>query len=188
MTSAISALLGVIVGGLLSIAKDWWFENRKTKRNLEYLSIQVISELDQFIKKSYAVVIDDGLFQGGYDTDGCKAPQVSLPKFNRESIDGIWKSLPTTLMYEIWSFPYEIEKSNEQIDNVIEYSSFPPEYIEVFKERYYQYSTLALKANQLRDDLSKLCNFPVNTFNGSMIVVMKKIVSETNLSREKNYE
>ena len=67
MTSAFFALLSVVVGGLMTIAKDWWFEHKKNKKNLEYLSIQIITELDKFINECYDVVMDDGLFQGGYD-------------------------------------------------------------------------------------------------------------------------
>ncbi|HBH47634.1 MAG TPA: hypothetical protein DDX98_03290 [Bacteroidales bacterium] len=160
MGTAIIGLLGVVIGSFLSMGKDWWFEYRRRCKNIEYLSIHVVCMLDRFVNDCVTVVQDDGLVNGQYDSDGCRSPHASLPKFNPQSIDVEWKSLPASLMYDILSFPNEIEESDAIISSVIEYESNPPDFAEIFDERHYQYSILGLIAAKLALILRKLGKIP----------------------------
>ena len=56
-------------------------------------------------------------------------------------------------MYEILSFPNQIDAANHRIDGAFEYDAGPPDYEEGFEERQYQYAVLGLKAAYLADQL-----------------------------------
>ncbi len=155
MQSAIFGLLGVALGALLTGVREWWFLSRKTRKDAEYLSIQVSCELERYMAKCAEVVGDDGLCEGQTDEDGYHAIQVQTPKFDPMSLDVEWKSLPGDLMYEILDFPYRAEIANQAINAVFEYEAGPPEYWEGFEERQLQYVTLGLAASQLAKKLRK---------------------------------
>lgn len=178
MTSAISALFGVVVGGLLSIAKDWWLNDRKNNKYKEYLCIKISFKFDKFIHDSYAVVSDNGLFKGGYDSDGVRSPQVSLPKFEPELENLNWKSLPIDLMYAILDFPNQIESANYKINGVCEYESYPPEYKVGFEERQYQYALLGIKAFEIASLLRKEIKIPYIKYEWDIIGNMRDKIFE----------
>ena len=67
MESAIFGLVGVVIGGLLTVAKEWWFHNRKNRKDSEYLAIQVSCELEWYVARCSDVVQDDGLCDGRSD-------------------------------------------------------------------------------------------------------------------------
>ncbi len=158
MESAIIGLFGVVIGGVIVLAKEWWFEYRKNNKDKEYLSIIISSKLDKFIHRCYDVVSDNGMFQGGYDSDRCSSPQVALPKFEPELENVNWKSLPVDLMYKILDFPNEVERANHKINGVVEYGSYSPDYKEAFEERQYQYALLCVKAFEIASTLRKEAN------------------------------
>jgi len=68
MDKAIYALLGVLVGFLLTLAKDLWLEKRKNKKERTLLSIQTSFLLDKFIDGCIDVTFDDGLFHNTSDS------------------------------------------------------------------------------------------------------------------------
>ena len=141
MDKATYGLIGVIVGVGITIIKEWWFQNQKNKKDIEFLSIKITCMLDRFYGGCIEVVCDDGLFHGQRNQDDCREVQVSTPKFSPESADVECKALPASLMYEILSFSSDIEIANAKISGAFEHAAFPPDY----EEREYQYSLLALK-------------------------------------------
>ena len=161
MEPAYIGLLGVFVGALLTLTKDWLFEWRKQLKNAEFLSIHIVCMLDSYVSECVAVVHDDGL-NLGRDSAGYMSPQVALPKFEPQSVDVEWKSLPASLMYKILSFPNEAKESNAKIDAVYDFVATPPDYDEFFEERQSQYSILGLKAAELALELRKLGKIPEN--------------------------
>ena len=160
MESAIFGLIGVVVGALLATAKDWWFEYRRRRKNLEYLSILVVSIFDHFVAGCIEVCRDDGLAHGSRDEHGCKAPQVDTPKLELLAIDVDWKSLPSSLMYEILNFPTLVDNANSYIYSIVEFVAGPPDYEEFFEDRAEQYSELGLRAMEISTKLRKLCKLP----------------------------
>ncbi|WP_167631641.1 hypothetical protein [Mariprofundus ferrooxydans] len=156
----LGGLLGVVLGVSLTVAKEWWFDSRKSKKEAEYLCIHIVCMLERFAGKCIDVVYDDGLFQGQPDKDGRRHIQVSLPDFEPESVDVEWKSLPAKLMYEILNLPSDIEIANAQINGVFEYVTSPPDYEEGFEERQYQYATLGIKSLNLAAKLRKHVGLP----------------------------
>ncbi len=188
MESAIIGLLGVVIGSVIVIAKEWWFDHRKNKKDKEYLCIKISCKFDKFIHNSYDVVSDNGLFQGEYDSDGCRSPQVSLPKFEPELENVNWKSLPVDLMYKILDFPNEVESANYKINGVDEYESYPPDYKKVFEERQYQYALLGVKAFEIASTLRKEANITERIYAWDIIGRMHDEILEIEKLRKDRVE
>lgn len=160
MESAIFGFVGVVIGGLLTVAKEWWFQHRKTRKDAEYLSIQVSCELERYVARCAEVIGDDGLCQGQPDENGYHTVQVAPPKFNPKSFNVEWRSLPADLMYEIIDFPYKAEVANQSVSVAFEYAATPPDYREGFEERRFQYATLGIAASQLATKLRNHVGLP----------------------------
>lgn len=160
MDKAIFGLIGVVLGVLLTILKEWWLQSRKNKKEAEYLAIQIISMLDRFIAACDSVVGDDGLCHGQTDSDGYHRVQVAAPSFDPSALKVEWKSLPANLMYEILTFSNEIEVADQHISAKFEYSAYPPEYADGFEERQWQYATLGICAAALASKLRRHAALP----------------------------
>lgn len=161
MEKATIGLLGIALGVLLTLAKDWWLQSRKNKKEAEYLSIQIVCMLDRYVAGCAAVVGDNGLCHGQPDKEGYSHIQVANPKFTPDAERVEWKSLPANLMYEILAMPNRIEVANNRIDGAFEYSATPPDFAEGFEERQFQYAKLGIEANDLADKLRKHANLPL---------------------------
>lgn len=149
-------LVGIALAVLLNTIKEWWFQRRKSRKDLEYLSIRITCLLDTFVNSCADVVADDGLSFGQPGSDGCRSIQVKAPSFEPLAIEVEWKSLPANLMYEILNFPNLVETANHRISGAFEYAASPPDYEEGFEERQLQYSILGLKAHDLSKKLRKI--------------------------------
>lgn len=160
MESAIFGLIGVIVGGLLNIAKDWWIERQNRAKNAKYLSIQIACALEQYALRCADVLHDDGTCCGQPDKYGWYRPQVTPPEFDPKSFDVEWKSLPVDLMYEILDFPYKAEFAEQVIDATFEHGEGPPDFQDGFEERQQQYATLGLAAWELANNLLNYIKLP----------------------------
>lgn len=160
MDKATFGLIGAVLGVSLTLLKEWWFQRRTNKKEFEYLSIRVSCMLDKFIAGCTDVVYDDGSSHGQYGPDGCAKIQVETPSFDPETIKVEWKSLPAKLMYEILSFPNEVETANQIISSTFEYEASPPDYGKGFEERQFQYAQLGIKASKLASKLRKLSSLP----------------------------
>jgi hypothetical protein len=163
MESAIFGLVGVALGALLTVAKEWWFQNSKNRKDAEYLSIQVSCALEQYVARCAGVVADDGLCEGRPDEHGYRSCQVSPPKFEPESLKVEWKSLPANLMYEVLDFPYKAEVASQSVDGAFEYAATPPDFDEGFEERQFQYATLGIAASKLAAKLRKHVKLPARS-------------------------
>lgn len=149
MSDAVSGLIGVVVGAIITGAKDELVRWRTRRNHGEYLAIRVVSILDRYVEGCIEVVNDDGLAFGQRGPDGCLSPQASLPDFEVQSLDVDWKCISAKLMYGILSFPTLIYSANQHISAANDYAAGPPDYEEFFEERQYQYAVLGLKAAKL---------------------------------------
>jgi hypothetical protein len=189
MESAIFGLVGVVIGGLLNIAKDWWIEGQNKAKNAEYLSIQIACALERYAFNCAEVVQDDGTCCGQPDKDGWYIPQITPPEFDPMSFDVEWKSLPVELMYEILNFPYKAKLGEQQVTAVFEYGDGPPDFPDGFKERQWQYATLGLAAWELAENLRKHIKIellPKNVGNWNPIADMEERKSAIDSQRAKN--
>ncbi len=163
MESAIFGLIGVVIGGLLTVVKEWWFQNRKSRKDAEYLAIQVSCELERYVACCAEVVGDDGYCQGQPDENGYCTIQVKPPQFDTKLFDVEWKSLPANLMYEVLDFPYKAELVSQKVSAAFEFEATPPEYWEAFEERQFQYATLGIAASKLATKLRNHVGLPARS-------------------------
>ncbi|MDD4962375.1 MAG: hypothetical protein PHI11_00500 [Gallionella sp.] len=160
METAIFGLAGVVLGALLTIAKEWWFQRSKNKKDAEYLSIQVLCRLEQYIWECADVAGDDGLCCGQLNKDGRLQAQVKTTKFEPELLNVEWKSIPPNLMYGILDFPNQAILANRYIAEVFESCDDG----EGFDERQVQYAKIGIAAAELAAKLRKHVGLPVKKY------------------------
>lgn len=151
---------GVLLGGVLALAKEFFVIFLTRQKQAEYLAIRVVCILDRYVDGCASVVGDEGLSCGQPNSEEYRESQAQEPEFNLSSCDVEWKSLSSALMYDILSFPNKIEEAKHVIDGAFEYAATPPDYEEYFEERQYQYALLGLDANKLGDRLRDKYNLP----------------------------
>jgi hypothetical protein len=146
---AVFGLVGVILGGLLTVARDWWFQWRRERKDVQYLVVQVVGHLDRFVAGCARVAADSG----EPDAQGYSKCQVQAPKFEPQLLNVEWRTLPLGLMAEVLDLPYKIELAEHAVDGAFEYSASPPDFEEGFEERQQQYARLGVAAAKLAKDL-----------------------------------
>jgi len=160
MEKLLIGTVGVVLGAILTLFRDFWTDYRTRKRKAAYLAIRVTCVLERFIDGCVSVAQDNG----EEDQQGCLHTTAPRPELNLEELDVDWQSLPLDLMYEILNFPSDIEEANKFIASVTEYVACPPDYEEAFEERHYQYSKLGLKAHDLATRLRAKYGMPKKKF------------------------
>ncbi|SDK08154.1 abortive infection protein, AbiV family [Methylophilus rhizosphaerae] len=80
MESAIFGFLGVIIGALIAVFKDYYFQKKKDEKNAKYLATVVLFELERYASACADVVGDNGLCEGQPDPNGYYTVQVPIPK------------------------------------------------------------------------------------------------------------
>jgi hypothetical protein len=153
----------VLLGAVLTVAREWWFQRRREKKDAEFLAVQVLGQLDRYVAGCANVVFDDGLSEGQRDENGYRRTQVSPPKFEPETLKVEWKALPLKLMYEILDLPYRAEVASHSVSAAFEYAATPPDFEEGFDERQFQYALLGLDAARLAAQLRVHAGLPTRS-------------------------
>ena len=164
MSDVASALIGVVVGGGITVAKDWVAHRTGRQRRGRFAAVRIVCVLDQYIGKCSEVVLDDGTDCGqpAGRTDGGEEyyePQVDTPP-PPAFPDGIdWTSIDPGMMYRILSLANEALQTDRYISAQAEHS-FPPAYSEIFEARWEGYADLGLKALGITEELRRSFNLP----------------------------
>ncbi|WP_330746940.1 hypothetical protein [Chryseobacterium sp. CP-77] len=164
MTEAIFGLVGVLVGSGISWFQSYWTSQSEAQKNARYLAIRIVCILDKYIEDCAEVVKDDGLFEGQRSAQNCLVPQIKIPSVPNYPDDIDWKSIDPDLMFELLSFPSEIEDGN-RIINAANLIAYPPDYQDWFDERKFYYCQFGLTANKLSNDLSKKYGIKKKNYN-----------------------
>jgi hypothetical protein len=164
---ALSGLGGVWLGGSLISKRERMKEVALLEKETSYLAILVVSHLDRFVDSCVAVVGDDGTSYGQPAGEGgIYQTTVKTPDFDPLTLSVNWKSLPSNLMYEILSLPYQIETLNRTISNAGDYDD-PPEYASFFWERQHGYAAMGLEFVRIAKLLRQHANLPpLQSING----------------------
>lgn len=155
MIEAIIGLVGVIIGSLVTGLRDWVTSYFSKEARKKYLATRVVSMLEIFVDNCALILNDDGTVCGQPDKDGYYYPQVKPPTFEPLLLDVDWLSIDSKLMHKILYLPNELYMADSKIKSIWDCNSNPPEHPEFFEERYYQYSKLAIKANEIISELCK---------------------------------
>lgn len=183
MKEAITTALGAFI----ALAGTWFFSSRDTEKAARYLAIRIVCVLDKFVEDCVAVVSDDGLCHGQRTEDGRRELQVKSPGPPVYPDDVDWKSIDHGLMYEMLSFPSDVEAG----DNVISFSwdvSHPPDYDEGFEERAFRYAGFGLKAYELAKKLREKHDIPDKSYEDWNPVAELRKELEKIEARRKKYE
>lgn len=162
---AFIGLLGVLVGGLITIGKDVFLARAERQRNGVYAAIRIIGVLDQYAQKCIDVVFDDGTSEGrpaGRTEHGEEYHKVQVgspePLTYPDDID--WKSLPKKLAFRALTLPNSARDTDRHIGFSAEHA-FPPDYEEVFDARQEGYARLGLEAIELASALRTEFDLPL---------------------------
>ena len=164
MTEAIFGLIGVLVGSGISWFQSYWTTNKEAEKNARYLAIRVVCILDKYMEDCANVVKDDGLYEGQRSSEGCLVSQVDIPSAPNYPKDVDWKSIDPDLMFDLLSFPSEIEDGN-RIISAATIIAYPPDYLDWFDERKFYYCQFGLIAHKLSNDLSKKYGIKKKKYN-----------------------
>lgn len=162
--AAVSGFTGVIVGSGMSWLQATHSQRKSIKAEQVYLAIKISFILDRFVDTCVEVVRDDGTYRGRTDQNGYLSAQVSTPSFDPLTLDVNWKSLPGTLMYELWQLSSKIEDADHYIGYASENAN-PPDFEEYFEARIEKYSELGLEAIRLTEKLRLLAELPAKSMS-----------------------
>jgi hypothetical protein len=157
MIEAIIGLVGVIVGSVVTIAKDSWGTWRERRREGSYSAIRLICIMEECADKCIDVVYDDGTAYGlpamrnKSGEEYCVA-QTEAPDPLEFPDDISWRSIPEALMHRILALPNKARSTDRHISKAGE-NAFPPDYDEFFRLRQHGYAQLGLDALEITDDL-----------------------------------
>lgn len=186
MESAIFGLVGVIVGSISTIIKNWWLHYIKAREEAKYFSILIVFALDRFVEGCTSVVYDDGLSEGSYGSDGCRSIQVESPNFEPQLLVGEWKCLPVELSYAILDFPNHIRSADGSVSYAFEFNDCPPDHNLGFEERQYLYAQLGCKAIKLADKIRANASLPKNKYGRwNPNLIFNEIIQSIEKSRQK---
>jgi hypothetical protein len=189
MELAIIGLIGVVVGAVvtafLTWIREWWFQSRTTRKETEYLAIQVSCALERYVAGCSAVASDEG----ECGEHGDNEPIYKLPSFETDSLDVEWKALPGRLMYEVLDFPYRAELADRRVFQA-SINAIPPGYDDWFEERQYQYAVLGVAASELVEKLRKHAGLMSRPSDGKWdpVTFMKEKITTIERRRETQAE
>jgi hypothetical protein len=170
MSEALFGFLGVIIGSFIPIAFDIYKRYRLKKKNSEYLAIQVICILDEFIDKCVDVIRDNGTIYGQpseRDDNGnvYYYPQVEPPESLELPQNADWKMLDGDFMYQILNFPNLVRSTKKEFNLFCEVVACLPDLSDIYEYRRKIYARLGLNALELADKLRAKYGLPRATQN-----------------------
>lgn len=164
LISALSGLVGVFLGAVISLFGQWWAERRSRQRQASYLAIRVLCVLDEFVYECTEVADDQGMAGPNDSYEPTKEHDPNAPSFPND-VD--WKSIDSALAYDILSLPHKINIAQRSIE-LAETRG------EDFEEWQYQYVILGLDAANLAAKLRKECKIAGRDM-ASAIDTMEKV-------------
>jgi hypothetical protein len=148
--AAVWGFVGVVVGSILATAKDLLLDWVKHKRNRNHAAVRIVTLLDVFIDQCRDVAFDKGEPDFSQHDEGELGPSINDPESPPFPDDIDWQALDPQLAYRILSLPalYSAAKSAiRQVDHG------PPDHVEFFEERRYQFAKLGRIAMCIVKDL-----------------------------------
>ncbi|WP_338830753.1 hypothetical protein [Bradyrhizobium sp. 27S5] len=148
------AVFGQLAATSVAWLKEWRFAATKERKDAEYLAMRLVLVLDTLVGACYNAV-HDPLRE---DSEGALESTVLDPTLTLP-VDGDYKALPRSLMYELLSMPNKLDGIKEGLAVAAE-DSFPPDYHEYYEYREEHWSKLGLKALELIDALCRQYKIP----------------------------
>lgn len=179
MDSGVVGIVGVIVGSTLTLAKDWFMQGRRDKREIVLLGYQLATRLERFAHGCGGVALDNG----EDDEHGISVSSVLVPRLTIET-DASWKHLRIDLLTRVLDLPHKTEEADALISNTHEFDS-PPDYSFAFEDRQYEYCRLGLEAADLARQLRKFAGLKVRDTDDADEATMLEVKSNIESTRAK---
>jgi hypothetical protein len=158
------AVAGGVAGSLITFLGTSIHNRKDKKRAARYLAIRVVCIFDKYLEDCVSVVQDDGLCCGQRTQEEYLEPQVRAPGPPIFPDDVDWKSIDHNLMYEILSFPSDVEAADRDLAFVWGEIACPPDYEEGFEKRVFYYAQFGLRAYELAKVLRKKYRIPAKAY------------------------
>jgi hypothetical protein len=146
LVSVLSGFLGVVVGVVMPISREWLARSRDAR----YLAIRIVCTLDRYVEDCASTAVDSG----EENAEGFNVARVSAPPPPAYPSDVNWKSIDHTLMYKLLALPASADRAANYVEGVSE-NTTGPDSSEWFEARSHQYSLLGLQAHKLTETLRK---------------------------------
>lgn len=156
MNAVFGTLLGVVVGGLMTIFKDWIFRRQDRKKHAAYLAIRVSAMLDRFVYAAGAIVSDSG----AREDDETFAPATALAAIAFEELDVDWRTITPDLSYRILGLQNDVERDMGILLRLLPADAVFEGEGSRFFFRKKAYARHGLKAADLSLELRKACGLP----------------------------
>ena len=149
------AVVGQLTATLIAWLKEARFAAAKKRKDAEYLAMRLVLVLDSLVGACYNAV-HDPLTE---DSEGILENTVNDPTLTLP-VDGDYKALPRSLMYELLSMPNKLGGIKEGLAATADISG-PPDYQEYYEYREEHWSKFGLKALDLIDALCRQYKIPL---------------------------
>ncbi|AMA55722.1 hypothetical protein [Bradyrhizobium sp. CCGE-LA001] len=148
------AVAGQLTATLIGWLKEARLAATKKRKDAEYLAMRLVLVLDTLVGACYNAVHDPLTEDNqGILENTVLDPTLTLP------LDGDYKALPRSLMYELLSMPNKLDGINEGLSATANISG-PPDHQEYYEYREEHWSKLGLKALGLIDALCHQYKIP----------------------------
>lgn len=155
LSSFIGAAVAVSVPLIVNTGKDLYFDIKKIKTEKNYIVVQLIYLLDDFVSQCGDVSWDQG-YDPNYPEPELHEyeAQTKEPVFDMSSVKGEHKYLDSKMLYELQGISIEIVKANERLREITNSPVFDYDDIEFyFTQRRRAFAEIGLMASKIVDDL-----------------------------------
>lgn len=153
--SFIGAAAAVSIPLVVNTCKDFYFDFQKRKTEKNYIVIQLLFLLDDFVSRCGEVAWDQG-YDPNYPepNEHEYEAQTQEPVFDMSSVKGDHKYLDPIMLYELHSINVEIVKAKERLREITNSPGF--DYGEIssyFTHRRREFAEIGLKVSKIADEL-----------------------------------
>lgn len=160
--SFIGAAAAVSIPLVVNTCKDFYFDYQKRKTERNYIVVQLLFLLDDFVSQCGEVSWDQGYDPNYPEPDEHEyEAQTKDPVFDMSSVKGDHKYLEPMMLYELHSINVEIIKAKERLREITNSPGF--DYSEIgffFTQRRREFAEIGLKVSKIADELRSSFKVP----------------------------
>lgn len=155
--SFLGAAAAVSIPLIVNTCKDFYFDFQKRKTERNYVVVQLIYLLDDFVSQCADVAWDLGYDPYYPEPDIYEfQAQTKNPVFDITSVKGDHKYLEPMMLYKLQGINVELAKSKNRLREITNEPSFDPDDAKYyFTERRREFANIGLKVSDITDELRK---------------------------------
>lgn len=160
--SFIGAAAAISIPLIVNVCKDFYFDYQKRKTEKNYIVVQLIYLLDDFVYKCAEVSWDQGYNPSCPETDPLEfEAQTKEPMFDMSSVKGDHKYLDPIMLYNLQGINIEIAKAKERLREITNSPDF--DHFEIFfffTQRRREFADIGIKVSKITDELRRKFKVP----------------------------